>query len=201
MASVDPSPSDLDERTLDAARTGDRRALRRLHDAMAPAVLGYARGQGVEDPEVVANEALFRALRAIEGFDGDSRKFRSWLFTIAHNLIVDDHRRRSRRPVTVELDRSGIWEPTAGPPVAEIVADRLEAEEMVRWIGDLSPHQRSVVLLRLIADLSVADVAKIVGKRQGAVKTLHHRGLAALRRRLDVQGVTHDTNSTFTGVT
>lgn len=193
--------TDIDDRTLAAAGAGDRRALRHVHDTLAPVVLGYARGQRVEDPDVIANETMFRTLGALSDFDGDARRFRSWVFTVAHNLIVDDHRRRARRPRTVDLDRTQFVERGHGPPLADHVTQRLEAQEMIGWMADLTPDQRAVLLLRLVADLAVADVAEILGKRSGAVKTLHHRGLAALRRRLAEAGVTDDADSTFTQVT
>ncbi len=190
--------TDLDDRTLDLARTGDSRALRSLHDVLAPRVLGYSRGQGVEDADAVANEALYRALRDIGGFAGDARKFRSWVFTIAHNLIIDDRRRRSRRPSTVPLDRAP--EGVSGGDLGDVAVTRVEARRMLRWIDELSPDQRDVLLLRLVSDLPINEVATIVGKRPGAVKALQRRGLAALRRRLDAEGVSPDASTAFTRV-
>ena len=123
-----PSPDPADDRLLPAARAGDPRALRALHDDLAPRVLGYARGQGVDDADALANEAMFRALGGLAGFEGDGRAFRSWVFTIAHNLIVDDHRRRSRRPRTVHLGRAPDPAPSGGPPdPATTALDRTEA--------------------------------------------------------------------------
>ena len=202
MAVMDQLPTpDPDDLTLAAARRGDPRALRTLHDSLAAAVLGYARGNGVDDPDALANEALYRGLRDLAGFEGGGRAFRSFVFTIAHNLIVDDHRRRSRRPRTVELDRAP--DPTLGATSTDpsgIAVDRVEAARMIRWITELPPDQRSVLLLRLVSDLPIAEVATIVGKRPGAVKALQHRGLAALRRRLDAEGVSRGTPPTFTPV-
>ena len=188
----------LETDTIRAARSGDGRALRRIFDVLAPAVLGYARGQGVEDPDAVANETLYRALRDIGSFEGDPAKFRSWVFTIAHNLIIDDRRRRSRRPETIELDRARNR--PDGTFVAEVALDRIEAAEMIRWITELPDGQRAVLLLRLVSDLSVAEVASIVSKSPGAVKALHRRGLTALRRRISTEGVSGGGAAAFTVV-
>ena len=188
----------LETDTIRAAQGHDGRALRRIFDVLAPAVLGYARAQGVEDPDVLANETLYRALNGIESFDGDAKKFRSWVFTIAHNLIIDDRRRRSRRPETIELERARSR--PDGTFVAEAALDRVEAAEMIGWISELPVDQRSVLLLRLVSDLPIAEVARILGKSQGAVKALHRRGLAGLRRRLAGEGVSRHGSTTFTAV-
>ena len=188
----------LETHTIRAARGHDGRALRRIFDILAPAVLGYARGQGVEDPDALANETLYRALRDIGSFEGDPAQFRSWVFTIAHNLIIDDRRRRSRRPETIDLDRARSR--PDGTFVAEAALDRIEAAEMIRWIADLPVGQRSVLLLRLVSDLPVAEVALILSKSQGAVKALHRRGLAALRKRISAGDVSSDGPAAFTAV-
>jgi RNA polymerase sigma factor (sigma-70 family) len=173
-------------------------ALRRIFDVLAPAVLGYARGQGAEDPDALANETLYRALRDVGGFRGDPAQFRSWVFTIAHNLIIDDRRRRGRRPDTVELDRARSQ--PDGAFVADAALDRVQAAEMIRLINELPVDQRSVLLLRLVADLPTAEVAQILGKSQGAVKALHRRGLTALRKRIAASAVPRSESTAFTSV-
>jgi RNA polymerase sigma factor (sigma-70 family) len=188
----------LDDETIRAARAHDRRALRRIFDVLAPAMLGYGRGQGVEDPDALANETLYRALRDIGRFTGDAAGFRSWVFTIAHNLIIDDRRRRSRRPETVDLERARSR--PDGTFVAEAALDRVEVAETMRWIHELPDNQRTVLLLRLLGDLSIAEVAGVVGKSQGAVKALHRRGLVALRRKISTAGVSRDDPKAFTTV-
>ncbi|MFQ5558657.1 MAG: RNA polymerase sigma factor [Acidimicrobiales bacterium] len=196
----------LDTPTVVSAKGGDTRALRRMYDVLAPAVLGYARGQGVEDPDALANEALYRALSALASFEGDAASFRSWVFTIAHNLIVDDRRRRSRRPTSVPLDH--VRARPDGSFVADAALDRVEVTRTLGWIAELTPDQRSVVLLRLVSDLPIDEVARIVGKSPGAVKALHRRGLAALRRRIvaddthenAAEGVSPSPDATFTPV-
>lgn len=184
--------------TVVAAKLGDQAAFETIYLTHAPAVSGYARGHGAEDPEALANETMYRVLRDIATFDGTTQKFRSWVFTIAHNLIIDDQRRTWRRPVTVELDESASTQVNEGADQAAL--DRLEAQQLLRWISELSPDQRNVLLLRLVSDLPIAEVARILRKREGAVKALHWRGMAALRRRIDGQAITKATRSTFTEV-
>lgn len=193
-----PGGPALDDHTVAEARRGDRAAMRRVYDVLAPTVAGYARGHGVEDPEALANETLYRVLDRLPAFAGTSDQFRSWAFTIAHNLIVDDRRRMSRRPIPAEaVDEHHL-------PVVSSAEDEalrhLGTSDMVRWIRELPDGQRDVLLLRLVADLPVREVGRIVGRREGAVKALHRRGLDALRRRHDARTVSESDPTTFTEV-
>src|SRR5580765_7413417 len=86
----------IDAATLDAARSGAGWAFERIHQALAGPVLGYLRQQGVPDPEGLTNEAFHRAFRTIGAFEGDAVQFRRWVFTIAHNLLIE-HRRFGTR--------------------------------------------------------------------------------------------------------
>ena len=172
---------------LDAARAGDGRGFDALFRATAPAVVGYLRARNVSDPDGLANDVFLRAFRTIHTFTGDAARFRSWLFTIAHNTAIDDARRRRRRVAEVPLERAA--EPTGGDVEVDVFAEL--AHDRVRLLLDrLSPDQRDVILLRVIADLSVEETGAVVGKGYEAVKALQRRGLAALRRAIsDEQGV------------
>src|SRR5260221_591381 len=79
---------------FERARTGDSRGFDALFRAHAPSLVGYLRARGVSDPDDLANEVFVRAFRTIHTVQGDSNRFRSWLFAIAHNAAVDDSRRR-----------------------------------------------------------------------------------------------------------
>src|ERR1700730_16467135 len=88
---------------LDQARAGNARGFDELFGATGAAVAGYLRARGVSDPDGVANDVFVRAFRTLHTFKGDGERFRSWLFTIAHNTAIDDSRRRRRRVVEVSL--------------------------------------------------------------------------------------------------
>ena len=175
------------EGVLAAARAGAPWALRQLYDAFAGAVLGYARSQGSRDPEGLVNDVFTRAFRRVRQFDGDEGSFRSWLFIIAHNAVIDERRHWSRR---VEL----AAEPTdrdfrnAVPSAEEQAMGGIEHEAVLSVLRQLPEDQREVLTLRLVGDLTVAQIAEIQGRSVGAVKALQRRGLARLRRILE-QGV------------
>jgi RNA polymerase sigma-70 factor (ECF subfamily) len=175
---------------LQGARAGIPSAFEAIYRDLAPAVLGYLRGQGAAEPEDLTSEVFVGIVRSLERFAGDEGAFRAWVFAIAHRRLVDERRRLSRRreDPTDPAEMSGL---VSGTLVADAEAEALETLEtgVGRALKALSPDQRAVVLLRILADLSVADVASIVGKSQGAVKTLQRRALRALVREMEREGV------------
>lgn len=173
---------------LAAARVGDERAWEEIFHALAPIVLGYLRANGAPDPEDVLGETFLQVARDLSGFDGDEAGFRSWVFTIAHHRLIDARRQLARRPVELSPEPPEPDEPA--DDAAEEALARIGTERVERILAALSEDQRAVLLLRFVADLSIDDVAKAVGKRPGAVKALQRRGLAAVKRRLSRKGVT-----------
>jgi RNA polymerase sigma factor (sigma-70 family) len=139
------------------------------------------RARGVADPEDLANEVLLRAFRNIHTLQGDADRFRSWLFGIAHNAAVDEHRRRRRRPLETKLEDHPS---RSGGDVEDEALARLQSDYVRQLLGRLAPDQRDVLLLRVMADLSVSQTAAVLDKSYEAVKALQRRGIAALRREL-----------------
>jgi RNA polymerase sigma factor (sigma-70 family) len=174
---------------LEAAREGSESAWTTIYRDLAPALLGYLRVNGAPEPEDALSEVFLQVARDLEGFEGDERAFRAWVFAIAHHRMIDARRHAARRPV----------EPVPEPPephasvldeAAERALARIGAERVHRVLESLSPDQRDVLLLRVLGDLTVDEVANALGKRPGAVKALQRRGLAAIRRQLERGGVT-----------
>ena len=143
--------------------------------------------QGARDVEDMTSEVFMGVFHGIRRFRGSESAFRSWVFVIAHHRVVDQ-RRRAARSVrdTVELHdfhgapaRSGEDE-----AIAVLGTARLSA-----LCDRLANDQRDVLMLRITADLTVEQVAAVVGKSTGAVKALQRRGLEALRKIISVEGV------------
>lgn len=168
---------------LGAARLGAAWAFEVIYRSLAPSVVGYLRLQRVEDPEDLSSEVFVGIFRNLAGFDGDQSAFRSWVFAIAHRRVVDDHRRRARRPTSAELEVNAMDFAGSEDTEEEAMA-RLSRERVVSLCDHLSPDQRDVVLLRLLGDLSLEETASALGKSVGAVKALQHRAVACLRKEL-----------------
>ena len=172
---------------LESARQGSEAAWQELYGGLAPAILGYLRANGGPDPEDILGEVFLQVARDIARFDGDERGFRSWVFTIAHHRLIDARRHSARRPVELSPEPP---EPSGrADDAADEALARIGIEEVQRVLEAISEEQRAVLLLRVIGDLSIEDVAKAVGKRPGAVKALQRRGLAAVKRELGRKGV------------
>ncbi len=179
------------DEVLAAARQGAGWAFARLYESLAPPVAGYIRAQGAHDAEDLTSEVFLAAFSRLSSFSGDEAHFRSWVFTIAHRRVIDDRRARTRRPPPRSLEEEPVTE-RRGRSSQSAEEDALGAMGMqrVREVLDkLSPDQRDVIALRVIADLSVEQVAAALGKQPGAVKTLQRRALATLRRQLSPEGV------------
>ena len=174
---------------LAAARTGAEWAWEAIYRDLVPPLLGYLRTSGAAEPEDLVAEVLLQAVRDLGRFRGGEREFRAWVFTIAHHRLLDERRRNSRRPVD-PAPREALERDAAVGDVADDALGRIALERVIELIGRLSPDQRSVILLRVIGELTVDEVAAIVGKRSGAVKALQRRGLAALEREMREEGVT-----------
>jgi RNA polymerase sigma-70 factor (ECF subfamily) len=178
---------------LAAARLGEAWAFERIYGDLAASILGYLRAQGASEPEDLAQEVFVGLVRNLARFDGDEAAFRSWVFTIAHRRLTDDRRRRGRSKEDVGGE---AFEPTGPTPAAMVSADaadealaNLGSERALELLEKLTGDQREVVVLRILADLSGAQVAEIVGKNEGAVKTLQRRALVRLAKELEREGV------------
>ncbi|MBW3668466.1 MAG: RNA polymerase sigma factor [Actinobacteria bacterium] len=182
--------TELHPDVLDAARAGAGWAFERLYTTLAPAVHGYLRAQGARDPDGAVSDVFLRVFRRIGDFDGDAGRFRSWVFVIAHNLLLDERRYAGRRPTEVLVDLV----PDAGTAAdaADDALARLTDTRLRRLLDLLAPDQRDVLLLRFLVDLSLEETAQATRRSVTAVKALQRRGLDALRRRLDEVAVAID---------
>jgi RNA polymerase sigma-70 factor (ECF subfamily) len=176
-------------RILAAAQAGGTWAWRDLYGATAPLLTRYLRARGVPDADDIVGETFIRVVRNIERFEGDESAFRTWLFTIARNLVVDGVRAHARRPAEpVPTERLAAISPIGD--VEDEALDNLSLEHVRTTLERLSPDQRDVLLLRILGGLTIAEIAQVVGKREGAVKMLQARGIAALRKEISRGAVT-----------
>lgn len=176
------------ESLLAAAQSGAEWAWDRIYRELAPKVRGYLVSLGAKEPDDLLGEVWLQIARNINSFTGEEAGFRSWVFMIAHHRMIDEYRRRERSPrETVHDEVRDDWAGTV-ESAEESALTRFEMSNVLGHMDQLTDEQREVLTLRVIADLTVDQVAEIVGKRPGAVKALQRRALRALRKRLE-QGV------------
>jgi RNA polymerase sigma-70 factor (ECF subfamily) len=168
---------------LTAAQAGAAWAFEVLYRDLSPSVTGYLRLHGAVEPDDLASETFIGVFTGLAGFSGDEDALRAWVFTIAHRRLVDDWRRRSRRPQIAD-DDTGLAAHLGGD-VEDDVFVRVGAGNVHQLCGELPDDQRTVILLRILADLTVEQVAQVMSRSVPSVKALQRRGLRALRDRLE----------------
>jgi RNA polymerase sigma-70 factor (ECF subfamily) len=174
--------------TLDRARRGDRDALAELWRTHHAPLLRYLRARRTPSPDDVASQVWVDIARSIDRFEGESDDFRRWLFTIAHRRSVDEIRRVVRRTGLAVRAADHIAGHVAGHVAgADVEHDRHDAlDRAIALVSTLPDNLAEAVMLRVVNDLPIADVASVMGTTEGNVRVLVHRGLARLRRKLDV---------------
>lgn len=166
--------------TLESAKAGDEAAFVQLFRDLQPALVRYLRVIARRDADDLAAETWFEVVRSLTRFSGTEAGFRSWVFTIARRRHVDLLRSRNRRPVEVGAGDTEPIDRALDDEVAIIAEQNSELQSTLRTIARLPAAQAEVVMLRAVAGLTVAEVARVVDRRPGAVRILAHRGLRRL---------------------
>jgi RNA polymerase sigma-70 factor (ECF subfamily) len=155
----------------------------------------YSRLGQVELAEDITQEVFARALEGIASYRCQGRPFLAWLFRIAHNLIVD-YRRRTGRLCFIPVPEPVT---TSGEDPVSIVEKNMDSSKLREAVAQLPPAQKEAVTLRILVGLSIAETARIMGKSEGAVKSLQHDGIRNLRKLIDVEQITMVPYSRFSG--
>jgi RNA polymerase sigma-70 factor (ECF subfamily) len=142
----------------------------------------FSRLRDQDAAEEVTQEVFMKALRAMPRYRPTGHPFSAWLYQIAANAIADHY--RQHRPAS-SLD-AAIEVADAQLPVAERVVQSAEAARVWAAIDNLPEQQRTAMTLKLGEDLKLAQIAVVMGKSEGAVKLLIHRGMLGVRQRLGV---------------
>ena len=172
-----------DELTLLArARQLDPDALARVHDTYYSSIFRYVafRVGDHATAEDLTSEVFTRLLTALRDKHAPHNTLRGWLYGVAARVVGDHHRQTYRAP-QVELDEELV---SADHDPADIVDRKLTQESVKRAMQDLTEEQRHVLSLRFGSDMPIQDVARALGKSEGAVKQLQARAVAALARKL-----------------
>jgi len=164
------------------AAKGDGKAFASLYEEYFERIYRYLylRLGNQSDAEDLTQEVFVKALEAIRGYKWRGLPFASWLFRIAHNLMVDLLRKRGKvtEEASEDIAAGGETDPAA-------TAERnIEVARLMDNLEKLSPAQKEVLSLRFGAGLSIAEVARLLDKSPGTVKALQYNGIVALRKRL-----------------
>lgn len=178
-----------DENACIEAAKADPEAFGELYERYLGRIFSYVyyRVGNVHDTEDLTSRTFYRALSHIQGYEDKGVPFSAWLYRIAHNLVANWHRDRGRRP-TVALDELVIRSQLEEHPEAAA-----ELEDDTRFlreaIGGLDPPRQELLVLKFSQGLSNAEIGSIMGRSEGAIKSLYHRTLLALRKDLSRKGL------------
>jgi RNA polymerase sigma-70 factor (ECF subfamily) len=181
-----------DEEALAKATRGDSDAFGALYDKYAQRIYNYIyyRTGSTQDAEDLTSRVFFRAMRHITSYTDRGVPFSAWLYRIAHNLVANWHRDSSRRQ-EVELEE-GVRS-SNGEEHPEIAL--LESEEhgaLLGLIRNLPEERQQLLILKFTEHMSNAEIGQIMDRTEGAIKSLYHRTLLALR-----EEISKDTSGHF----
>lgn len=162
------------------AQRGDKEAFTQLYESHFDKIYRYVVlmiGNKTE-AEDVTQQVFLKALQSIPSFKWKGIPFSAWLFRIAHNQAVDHLRRKTKR-ASVPLNESLV---SSGDSPHSATERKIDIEQLLAATRRLTEAQREVISLRFSSELSIAQVARIMGKSEGAVKALQHSAIVALRR-------------------
>jgi RNA polymerase sigma-70 factor, ECF subfamily len=166
---------------VERAQRGDRAALEELYLLHFDRIYSYLHMSvgSRHDAEDLTTQTFVKMLEAISRFQWRSVPFSAWLFRIAHNLAMDHFRANRRWQPEEEIPEAVHGEETSAEEQALV---SLGETSMLELIERLSPEQRQVLTLKFVFRFSNGESAAILGKTEGAVKSLQHRALASLQK-------------------
>ena len=181
-----------DEEALKRAAQGDRDGFGLIYDRYIVRIYNYIyyRTGNQHDAEDLTSQVFSRALKHITNYQDRGVPFSAWLYRIAHNLVANWHRDRSRKQEFALED--GVWS-SKESDMPESVLIRVEQhDEILDLIRDIPEDRQLLIILKFVDHMSNAEIGKIMGKTEGAIKSLYHRTLLSLRKKIDVDDLRHN---------
>ena len=182
-----PEPEINEEEMLISASRGSREAFGALYERYVERIYNYVyyRTGNLHDAEDLTARVFQRAMNHIHKYTDRGVPFSAWLYRIAHNLVANWHRDGSRRQ-EIPLTEVPVLPSTEDRPETRLVRSQ-EQDSLMRLIRQLPSERQSLLILKFVEDLSNAEIGQIMGRSEGAVKSLYHRTLLALRDQLGGQ--------------
>ena len=174
-----------DEMALSLSAQGDQQAFGTLYERYVSRIYSYIyyRTGNQHDAEDLTARVFYRALNHINNYQQRGLPFSAWLYRIAHNLVANWHRDNSRRP-EVSLDEC-LWLHHPGEHPEGMLLQTEENEHLIKVLHKLPPDRQQLLILKFVEHLANAEIGQIMGRTEGAVKSLYHRTLLSLRDDLE----------------
>lgn len=174
-----------EEKILSRASQGDREAFGQLYERYLERIFNYVyyRTGNLHDAEDLTARVFQRAMNHIKNYTDRGVPFSAWLYRIAHNLVANWHRDRSRKQ-EIPLDDLPVIPAKGDHPERNLVRSQ-DQESLLRMIRRLPSERQNLLILKFVEDMSNAEIGQIMGRSEGAVKSLYHRTLLSLRDQLE----------------
>ncbi len=175
----------LDDKALVALAKADKAAFGELYERYLPKIYNYVyyRTGNVQDAEDLTAKVFFRALSHISKYVEKGVPFQAWLYRIAHNLVANWHRDQGRRKI-IALDDYVAHSLKSEAP--DRLAEELEEQsQLLAAVRNLPDDRQQLLLLKFVEQMSNAEIGAIMGRTEGAIKSLYHRTLLALREAMN----------------
>jgi RNA polymerase sigma-70 factor (ECF subfamily) len=173
-----------DDKVLELAVQGDSAAFSNLYELYVVRIYNYIyyRTGNTNDAEDLTARVFQRALAHIGNYRSMGVPFSAWLYRIAHNLVANWHRDNSRRHEVPLEDHVNLVQ-TADHPEQMVVKNQ-ERERLLRVIRKLSPERQQLIILKYVEHFTNSEIAVIMGRSEGAIKSLYHRTILSLREEI-----------------
>lgn len=174
-----------DERELVERAKRDPEAFGLLYERYVAQIYRYLyyRTGNIQDAEDLTARTFYRALEHLPRYQERGLPFAAWLYRIAHNIVVNWQRDRRRRPI-IALDRVVTYVGVEEDPQG-VLEEREEREQLLRAFRRLSPERQELLILKFVEGMSNAQIGAIMGRSEGAIKSLYHRTLLELKKNLE----------------
>ena len=181
-----------EELSLNRAIQGDHEAFGLLYEQYVERIFNYVyyRTGNQHDAEDLTAKVFYRAMRRIPQYQERGLPVSAWLYRIAHNLVANWHRDRGRRP-EISLDEGFASLPHSEHPEATLLQLE-EKDHLLNIIRELPPERQQLIILKFVEHMSNAEIGQIMGRTEGAVKSLYHRTLLSLR--IDMESISPEEN-------
>lgn len=184
------SYKDMDDNELVAIASHDQEAFGEIYERYLTKIYNYIyyRVGNAQDAEDIAAKVFYRAMAHIQNYEDKGVPFQAWLYRIAHNLVANFHRDEGRRKI-IPLDDYIAHSLKSDAPDKQTESNEEEATLMAA-IRRLPAERQQLLLLKFVHDKSNAEIGEIMNRTEGAIKSLYHRTLLALRDELQMQQLT-----------
>jgi RNA polymerase sigma-70 factor (ECF subfamily) len=181
-----------DDSVLESAIEGDNEAFGALYERYVGKIYNYIyyRVGNISDAEDLTERVFLRAMRHISNYSHRGLPFSAWLYRIAHNLVANWHRDNSRRK-DVPLDEGMLISQQFNIPEHELLQSE-ERGRLLDVIHKLPADRQELLILKFVDNLSNAEIGKVMGRTEGAIKSLYHRTLLSIRDELVQLALLHE---------